>query len=167
MKQILNFFAAVLMLLAFANAGYAGAVTDLKAGVNKVMNYGQYPYQANDGYQDAKKVEDNATKNAATEGAFSAGMVGWGVGAAAVNGAGSLAGYAGIASAVSNLGLGSLTTAAAGAMGSSATGAAATALVTGAVGGPVIMGGIIVAGTAAAGYGVYKGGQALWKWVSD
>jgi hypothetical protein len=52
-------------------------------------------------------------------------------------------------------------------MGSSATGAAATALVTGAVGCPVVMGGILIVGTAAAGYGLYKGGQVVWKWVSD
>ena len=52
-------------------------------------------------------------------------------------------------------------------MESSATGAAATAVVTSAVGGPLVMFGIIVAGSAGIGYGVYKGGQAIYSWVND
>ena len=78
-----------------------------------------------------------------------------------------MTGYAGMASTVSSLGLGSVTTSVAGAMGSSATGAAATAVVTSAVGGPLVMLGIIVAGSAGIGYGVYKGGQAIYSWVND
>lgn len=50
-------------------------------------------------------------------------------------GAGALTGYAGMASTVSSLGLGSITTTAAGMLGSSASGAAATAVVTSALGG--------------------------------
>jgi hypothetical protein len=76
--------------------------------------------------------------------------------AAAANGAGTLTGYAGIASAVSHLGLGGLTTAVAGFMGSHTAGAAATAVVTSALGGPVVMGTLLVAGTAAAVFGGHK-----------
>ncbi len=82
-------------------------------------------------------------------------------GSAAMAGAGSLAGYAGAASAVSSLGLSSVTTAIAGALGSSATGAAATAVVVSAVGGPVVFGAAVVAGTGVLGYGLYRIGEAI------
>jgi hypothetical protein len=78
---------------------------------------------------------------------------------AASAGAGSLASYAGIASAVSQLGLGGLTTAIAGMMGSHAAGAAATALVTSTVGGPLVMSGLLVGGTSAAAFGTYEVGK--------
>jgi hypothetical protein len=80
-----------------------------------------------------------------------------------------LAGYAGIASAVSQLGLGGLTTALAGMMGSSVAGAAATAVVTSAVGGPVVMGALLASGTGAAAFGTYKLSkftvEQFWGWV--
>lgn len=75
---------------------------------------------------------------------------------ASAAGAGALSGYAGIASAVSQLGLGGITTAIAGMMGSSVTGAAATAVVTSAVGGPLVMGTILIGGTSAAAVGTYQ-----------
>jgi hypothetical protein len=68
-----------------------------------------------------------------------------------------------MASAVSSFGLGGITTAIAGAMGSSATGAAATAVVTAAVGGPLAMGAIIAGGTGAAAYGLYR----LGGWIGE
>nr|OEJ76636.1 hypothetical protein BH720_03510 [Desertifilum tharense IPPAS B-1220] len=82
---------------------------------------------------------------------------------ASAAGAGALSGYAGIASAVSQLGLGGITTAIAGMMGSSVTGAAATAVVTSAVGGPLVMGTILVGGTGAAAVGTYH----LSKFTAD
>lgn len=94
-------------------------------------------------------------------GAKTAVVVGTSVVSASVAGAGSLAGYAGIASTVSSLGLGGATTAIAGAMGSSVAGAAATSVVTAAVGGPVVMGAILVGGAAAATYGGYQ----VCNWV--
>lgn len=75
---------------------------------------------------------------------------------AAAAGAGNLTGYAGIASAVSQLGLGGVTTTLAGVLGSNATGAAATAVVTSAVGGPVVMAGLLAGGTAVTAYGSAK-----------
>ena len=86
-----------------------------------------------------------------------------GITSATAAGAGSLAGYAGIASGVSQLGLGSLTTAIAGMMGSSVTGAAATAVVTSAVGGPLIMGILLAGGTGAATLGTYEVGKFTAK----
>lgn len=64
--------------------------------------------------------------------------------AASVAGAGSLAGYAGMASAVAQLGLGGATTMIAGLLGSHTAGAAATSVVVSFVGGPVIMTAIVV-----------------------
>jgi len=90
----------------------------------------------------------SATGKAIEEGIESTVTVSKAVTSAGMAGAGALTGYAGIASAVSQLGLGSLTTAIAGMMGSNVAGAAATAVVTSAVGGPIVMGGIIVVGTA-------------------
>lgn len=92
---------------------------------------------------------------AATIGASTAG--------AAAAGAGSLAGYAGIASAVASIPGGSAITGALGSLiaGHSVAGAAATAACTTFVGGPVVMGGILIGGTAAVGYGIYRGGKYL------
>ena len=95
-----------------------------------------------------------ATIASATAGAYSAG-------------AGALAGYAGIASTVSSMGLGSVTTAAAGMLGSSAVGAAATAVVTSALGGPLVAGGLLVLGTGAAAYGVCRTLGSVWDWFTD
>lgn len=81
------------------------------------------------------------------------------IASAAAAGAGSLAGYAGMASAVSSLGLGGATTAIAGAMGSSVSGAAATAVVTSALGGPVIAGAILTGGA-----GLIVGGAVYITW---
>jgi hypothetical protein len=78
------------------------------------------------------------------------------IASASAAGAGSLAGYAGTAAAVSHLGLGGITTAIAGMMGSHAAGAAATALVTSLVGGPLIMGALIAGGVGVAAYGKHK-----------
>jgi hypothetical protein len=48
-------------------------------------------------------------------------------------------------------------------MGSNVAGAAATAVVTSAVGGRVVMGAILVGGTAATAYGVYQAGNWVGK----
>ena len=115
-------------------------------------------------YRDYKDGKDNANWVALQEGAGAAFgpimTISQTVAHAAAAGAGNLTGYAGIAAAVSNLGLGGLTTALASALGSSATGAAATAVVTSAVGGPAVMAGLLVGvpavGTGVATIGVYK-----------
>lgn len=99
---------------------------------------------------------DSSNWAAIEEGATSIFIVTQAVTSASAAGAGSLAGYAGIASAVSQLGLGSLTTTIAGMMGSSVAGAAATAVVTSAVGGPIVMGALLASGTGAATFGAYK-----------
>ena len=110
-------------------------------------------------YYNAANNIDNSSWRLIQQGAISTFQVVWAMGAAASAGAGSLAGYAGIASAVSQLGLGGLTTAIAGMLGSSATGAAATAVVTSFVGGPLIMSLLVVGGTGAAGFSTYKASQ--------
>lgn len=79
-------------------------------------------------------------------------------------GAGGLAGYAGIASTVSSMGLGPATTAAAGMLGSSTTGAAATAVVTSALGGPLVAGSLLVIGTGFAAYGVCRALGSIFDW---
>lgn len=140
--------------------GFAGTL-------GKAMDAASHANTLVAGCTDASNGEDNGLETAAGEAAFTTGVIAYKVVSASAAGAGSLTGYAGTASAVSTLGLNGLTTAAAGAMGSSATGAAATAVVTSAVGGPVVMGVIIVGGTAALSYGVYKGGQWLWDWASE
>jgi hypothetical protein len=99
---------------------------------------------------------DRATWSAIEKSGDAAFIVMRALAAAAAAGAGNLTGYAGIASAVSHLGLGGLTTAVAGFMGSHTAGAAATAVVTSALGGPVVMGTLLVAGTAAAVFGGHK-----------
>lgn len=107
-------------------------------------------------YIDSKNGIDDSHWNAIVEGGGTTFTLYQTITSAAAAGAGSLSGYAGIASAVSSLGLGGLTTTLASALGSSATGAAATAVVTSAVGGPVVMAGLLVGGTAATVYGSSK-----------
>lgn len=152
-----TFIVFVLCILISCPAADAG-------GLSKAGDAAGHLYTAYSGYSDAANGEDNSIEGAVQDGAAAGAVVVYGVGSAAVSGAGGLAGYAGVASAVSSLGLGSVTTAAASAMGSSATGAAATAVVTSAVGGPVVMGAIIIGGAAGISYGVYKGGQAIWNY---
>lgn len=110
-------------------------------------------------YLDKVDGVDSATWRVIEEGAAATATVTGAVSSASAAGAGALSGYAGIASAVSQLGLGGLTSAAAGLMGSSASGAAATAVVTSAVGGPLVMGALIVGGTGAAAFGTYEAGK--------
>ncbi|AMW29338.1 hypothetical protein AP285_16665 [Limnospira platensis YZ] len=107
-------------------------------------------------YLDSKNGIDDSYWNAILDGAGTVFIVHQTITSAAVAGAGNLTGYAGIASAVSELGLGGLTTTLASTLGSSATGAAATAVVTSAVGGPMIMAALLVGGTAATTYGSSK-----------
>lgn len=73
-------------------------------------------------YHDKLEGIDNSTWAAIEEGATSVFTITQAITSASSAGAGALAGYAGIASAVAHLGLGGLTTAIAGMMGSSATG---------------------------------------------
>lgn len=98
---------------------------------------------------------DSATWLALEKSAKAAFMVTNAITHAAAAGAGTLTGYAGIASAVSQLGLGGLTTAVAGFMGSHVAGAAATSVVTSAIGGPVVMGTLLVGGAGAVAFGTY------------
>jgi hypothetical protein len=116
-----------------------------------------------DGLSDGIDGRDRSVEKAASASIKATAIVGTSVASAAAAGAGSLAGYAGVASAVSSMGLGGATTAIAGAMGSNVAGAAATAVVTSAVGGPVVMGAILVGGTAATAYGVYQAGNWVGK----
>ena len=66
-----------------------------------------------------------------------------------------------IGSTVSASGLAGVLWMAANLAGSAAMGATAV------VGSPVIGGALVAGGTAAASYGLYKGGQALWRWMKD
>lgn len=122
-----------------------------------------------DGFRDGIEGRDRSNQRATKVGLVTTALVVTSVGSAASAGAGALAGYAGIASAVSSMGLGGVTTAIAGAMGSNVFGAAATAVVTSAVGGPVVMSMILAGGTAATAYGTYEAAHwvgkrfQLWK----
>jgi hypothetical protein len=119
------------------------------------------------GFMDGTQGKEKSTEQAIKKGVGTAAVVGTSVASAAAAGAGTLTGYAGVASAVSTMGLGGATTAIAGAMGTNVAGAAATAVVTYAVGGPVVMGAILVGGVAATGYGVYKALNWLGKQFSE
>ncbi|HIK16151.1 MAG TPA: hypothetical protein IGS53_12825 [Leptolyngbyaceae cyanobacterium M33_DOE_097] len=110
---------------------------------------------------------DGSEWKALEKGATSAFTITQAITSASSAGAGSLAGYAGISSAVSQMGLGGLTTALAGMMGSSATGAAATAVVTSAVGGPIVMGALLAGGTGAAVFGTYEAGKFATEKLGD
>lgn len=122
-----------------------------------------------DGFNDGVKGDNRSSEKVAKVGVLTTVFVATSVTSAASAGAGTLAGYAGIASAVSSMGLGGVTTAIAGAMGTNVFGAAATAVVTSAVGGPAVMGVILVGGTAATAYGTYEAAHwvgkqfQLWK----
>ena len=122
-------------------------------------------------YRDNLQGLENSNWQAVEKGATAMLTITQAVASASGAGAGSLAGYAGIASAVSQLGLGGLTTTIAGMMGSSVTGAAATAVVTSAVGGPVVMSAILIGGTGAATFGTYELGKftidKLGSWAKD
>lgn len=154
----------VVFSLVWCPVAFAGSFQKL---VGKGMEAGSHALTARSGYCNASKGEDNALTEAAKEAAVPTAVVVYSVGSAAASGAGTLTGYAGMASAVSNLGLSCATTAIAGTMGSSATGAAATAVVTSAVGGPVVMGVIVVGSAVAVSYGAYKAGEAVWEWFGD
>ncbi|MCT7956689.1 hypothetical protein [Laspinema palackyanum] len=121
-------------------------------------------------YQDMSTGIDGSSWSAIEEGAGTTVLLFQTITSASAAGAGNLAGYAGIASAVSQLGLGGLTTTLASVLGSSATGAAATAVVTSAVGGPLVMAGLLAGGTAATTYGTYKVGvfvaEKLGEWAA-
>ena len=112
-----------------------------------------------DGFVDAQNGQDMSTEKAIKVAAATTGVIVERVASASLAGAGSLAGYTGMASAVSSVGLGGATTAIAGALGSNVAGAAATAVVTSAVGGPVVMGGILAVGAGAAVYSLYQVGH--------
>ncbi len=118
-----------------------------------------------DGFVDAQNGQDMSTEQAINVAAATTGVIVERVASASLAGAGSLAGYAGMASAVSSVGLGGATTAIAGALGSNVAGAAATAVVTSAVGGPVVMGGILAVGAGAAVYSLYQVGHWAGKQI--
>lgn len=121
------------------------------------------------GLWDGKKGKDKSISKAKFKALSSSAVVGTSVASAGAAGAGALTGYAGMASAVSTLGLGGLTTSAAAGMGLTAAtgaplvGAAATTAVTAAVGGPIVAGALVVGTATASTYGVYKVGNMAVK----
>lgn len=110
-------------------------------------------------YFDSLAGIDNPTWQAIEEGMAATSTIVGAVTSASSAGAGVLSGYAGMASAVSQMGLGGATTTIAGLMGSNVTGAAATSVVTSAVGGPVVMGAILIGGSGLAAFGTYELGK--------
>ena len=95
-------------------------------------------------YWDQRNGTSDVQWNLLLTGAESAVVIGQAIITVSAAGAGSLTGYAGIASAVSTLGLGQIVTATAALLGSNAVGAAATSVVTSAIGGPAAMGVVII-----------------------
>ncbi|MCT7967767.1 hypothetical protein NG799_15600 [Laspinema sp. D1] len=118
-------------------------------------------------YQDMKNGIDNSSWSAIQEGAETTLRLLQTFTSVSANGGGNLTGYAAIASTVSKLGLGGLTKTLAIVLGSNANGAAATAVVTSAVGGPLVMAGLLTAGTAATTYGTYKMSVFVAKQLGD
>ena len=129
---------------------------DLLKVINKLPNNEKFLAGAKDflntspqkicrAYREQRNGTNSSQWNALIRGAGAAVVIGQAIVAASAAGAGTLTGYAGIASAVSTLGLGSIVTAtAATLLGSSAVGAAATSVVTSAVGGPLVMAAVII-----------------------
>lgn len=118
-------------------------------------------------YQDMKNGRDDSSWSAINKGAETILLLFQTLTSTAANGAGNLTGYATIASAVSKLGLGGLIKTVAIVLGSNANGAAATAVVTSAVGGPLVMAGLLTAGTAATPYVTYKMGVFVAEKLGD
>jgi hypothetical protein len=110
-----------------------------------------------DGLQDGVAGVDNAREVALNHGTQAAVLVAVTTTGAAVAGAGNLAGFAGLAAAVADLGLGSVTAGIASAAGlTTAGGAAATSAVVAAVGGPAVATVLLVGTVAGAAYGAYR-----------
>jgi hypothetical protein len=107
-------------------------------------------------YSDSVQGIDQGTWNMILRGGEATWTIAGAIHSASIAGAGSLTGYAGLASTVSQLGLGNIMTTVAGLMGSNVAGAAATSVVTASVGGPVVMGAMIAGGLALTEYGVYE-----------
>lgn len=122
-----------------------------------------------EGLVDGARGKDNSAKVVKRQTVGATVVVGGAVLSASASGAGALAGYAGLASAVSTLGGGAATTAIASAAGLTAAsgaplmGAAATTALVSVVGGPVVAAGLVVGSVAAAGYGVYKASSWLGR----
>ena len=143
-----------------------GAITDRFAPVSPLsVGFGAV--------LDGARGEDNSASVARQQAVGATVVVGGAVASAAASGAGALAGYAGLASAVSTLGGGAATTAIASAAGltaasgASLTGAAATTALVAAVGGPAIAAVAVVGAVTATGYGVYKAAHWLGGWLFD
>ena len=129
---------------------------DLLKVINKLPNNEKFLAGAKDflntspqkicrAYWEQRNGNNSSQWDALLKGAEAAVIIGQAMIAASAAGAGTLTGYAGIASAVSTLGLGPIVTAtAATLLGSSAVGAAATSVVTSAVGGPLVMAAVII-----------------------
>jgi len=161
MKNLIRLIGMALVVVLVSSAHvFAGTGTTLLNLASNIVTAGRGAY-------DESRGSGYTRKDMAADSVVPGAVVAGSVVKATMAGAGALSGYAGTASAVSTLGLQTVVTTAAGWMGSSATGAAATAVVTSAVGGPVIMGGLVVGTSVAIGYGVYKGGQMLYRWVKD
>ncbi len=80
--------------------------------VGRALQAGSYAAAAREGYREVEAGNPSVLRNTATDVAIPASAIAYTTGAAAVKGAGRLAGYAGVVvSAVSNLGPGGVTTA--------------------------------------------------------
>jgi len=170
LKRILSAFLILVIItlqLSFTLPAPAFASTQLLSSKQLTKNVKSFlnttPEAICKAYIDNSRGIDNSAWEALKEGSLSTYIIIQSVSSASAAGAGALSAYAGIASSVSQLGLGWLTTAIAGMMGSSVTGAAATAVVTSAVGDPVVMTTLIVGGTSVAAIGTYKFGEFIFE----
>jgi hypothetical protein len=181
-RLILSFMIVILLtvsaVLADPGDAHADTVTnlikykgDLLKVINKLPNNEKFlagakdfletsPQQICRAYWDQRNGTNSSQWDALLKGAEAAVIIGQAMIAASAAGAGPLTGYAGIASAVSTLGLGPIVTATAATFfGSSAIGAAATSVVTSAVGGPFVMAAVITSILASA---VFAANYLAW-----
>jgi hypothetical protein len=181
-RLILSFMIVILLtvsaVLADPGDAHADTVTnlikykgDLLKVINKLPNNEKFltgakdfletsPQQICRAYWDQRNGNNSSQWDALLKGAEAAVIIGQAMIAASAAGAGTLTGYAGIASAVSTLGLSPIVTAtAATLLGSSAIGAAATSVVTSAVGGPFVMAAVITSILASA---VFAANYLAW-----
>jgi hypothetical protein len=120
------------------------------AGAKDFLN--SSPQRICNAYWDQRNGTSSSSWDLLRKEAEAAVIIGQAMILASAAGAGSLTGYAGIASAVSTLGLGQIVTATAALLGSNAVGAAATSVVTSALGGPLAMAAVILSILASVAY---------------
>jgi len=160
-----------IMLLALIANTWASVMSSATSAYKYYSDYSkakawQQAYATNGAKGDQVAYDQSSAAVTAAIGAAKASAIASGAGAG-------IASYAGLASCVSSLGLGSAVTTATSmagitaASGAPLVGAAATAALTTAIGGPAVAGAVLAGGVGAGAYGAYKITYATGAWLAD